>query len=133
MNQKVIKKEIVNRISQKLSEERIVIGGNKGVYKRRYHLKYTKAIILLVVNAFLEVMVDVIEEGDYVSLDGYFTLKPKYKKEIKRIANIAGKERDLTSPAGYTVKLKRGVYLKEACRKLTERESGKEVENIDSI
>lgn len=44
MNNVLLKKDIVNKISEKLIDEKIVIGGNKNVYKRKYHLKYTKKL-----------------------------------------------------------------------------------------
>ena len=45
MNNTLHKKEIIDGISEKLINERIVIGGNKSFYQRKYHLKYTKKII----------------------------------------------------------------------------------------
>ncbi len=108
MNQKINKNDLVRRISDKLSDERIVVGGNKELYKRKYHLSYSHVIIRKVLNAFLDVLVDAIAEGNSVGLDGCMILEPKYHKET-------------ITPAGYRLKLRTGVRMKAACKQLTEK------------
>ena len=46
MNNVLHKKDIIDKISEKLIDEKIDIGGNGKKYKRKYHLKYTQKIIL---------------------------------------------------------------------------------------
>ena len=120
MNQTINKNEIIDRISKKLSDERIVVGGKKN-YKRTYHLKITKWIIGKILNALLDVLVEVIEEGDSVIFAGYMVLEPRYFKEIRRRANCFGDEKETISPAGYRLKIKAGVRMKDACKNLTEK------------
>ena len=127
MNQKINKNEIIDRISRKLSDERIVVGGKKN-YKRTYHLRINKWIIGKVLNALLDVLVEVIEEGDSVIFAGYMVLEPRYFKEIRRRANCFGDEKETISPAGYRLKIKVGVHMKDACKKLTEKVNR---ENVD--
>lgn len=115
MNQKINKNDLVHRISDKLSDDRIVVGGNKELYKRKYHLSYSHVIIRKVLNAFLDVLVDAISEGNSVGLDGCMILEPKYYKET-------------ITPAGYRLKLRTGVRMKEACQQLTEKVKK---ENVD--
>lgn len=120
MNQKINKNEIIDRISKKLSDERIVVGGKKN-YKRTYHLNINKWIIGKVLNALLDVLVEVIEEGDSVIFAGYMVLEPRYFKEIRRRANCFGDEKETITPAGYRLKIKAGVRMKDACKTLTEK------------
>lgn len=121
MNQKINKNEIIDRISRKLSDERIVVGGGKNNYKRKYHLRINKWIIGKVLNALLDVLVEVIEEGDSVIFAGYMVLEPRYFKEIRRRANCFGDEKETITPAGYRLKIKAGVRMKDACKTLTEK------------
>ena len=120
MNQKLNKNDIINRISKKLSDERIVVGGKKN-YKRTYHLRINKWIIGKVLNALLDVLVEVIEEGDSVIFAGYMVLEPRYFKEIRRRANCFGDEKETITPAGYRLKIKAGVRMKDACKTLTDK------------
>ena len=120
MNQKINKNEIIDRISKKLLDERIVVGGKKN-YKRTYHLKITKWIIGKVLNALLDVLVEVIEEGDFVIFAGYMVLEPRYYKEIRRRVSHFGDKKETIIPAGYRLKIKAGVRMKDACKKLTEK------------
>ena len=43
MNNELHKKDVINRISEKLINEKIEIGGNGKKYKRKYHLKIGRA------------------------------------------------------------------------------------------
>lgn len=127
MNQKINKNEIIDHISKKLSDERIVVGGKKN-YKRTYHLRINKWIIGKVLNALLDVLVEVIEEGDSVIFAGYMVLEPRYFKEIRRRVSYFGDKKETITPAGYRLKIKAGVRMKDACKKLTEKVDR---ENID--
>lgn len=127
MNQKINKNEIIDRISKKLSDERIVVGGKKN-YKRTYHLRISKWIIGKVLNSLLDVLVEVIEEGDSVIFAGYMVLEPRYFKEIRRRVSYFGDKKETITPAGYRLKIKAGVRMKDACKNLTEKVDR---ENID--
>ena len=96
------KNELIDRISAKLNKERIVVGGNKYAYKKKYHLKYSEAIIKKVVDAFWAVVADTIADGDKISIQNYMTIYPKYTTN----GNVNS----------YCVKTKAKENLKEACR-----------------
>ncbi len=96
------KNELIDRISAKLNKERIVVGGNKYAYKKKYHLKYSEAIIRKVVDAFWSVVADTIADGDKISIQNYITIYPKYTTN----GNINS----------FCVKTKAKEKLKEACR-----------------
>lgn len=121
MNQKLTKNEIIDLVSKKLADERIVVGGNKVLYKKKYHLKITKCIIGKVLNAFLDVLVDVIEEGYSVVFANYMVIEPRYYKEARRKANNYSNKQESVTPAGYRLRIKAGVRMKDACKKLTEK------------
>ena len=111
----VNKKELIDRISAKLNKERIVVGGNKHAYKRKYHLKYTEAIIAKVLDAFWDVVADVIADGNKIAIQNYMTIFPKYATN----GNVNS----------YCVKTKVKERLKEACRILNEKDKRSEVQN----
>ena len=111
----VNKNTLIDRISAKLNKERIVVGGNKHAYKRKYHLKYTETIIAKVLDAFWDVVADTITDGDKIAIQNYITIYPKYATN----ANINS----------YCVKTKAKEKLKEACRILTDNKKRKEIQN----
>lgn len=120
MKEKIAKKDIVKRIVEKLKGTKINIGGNKYMYKREYNLKYTQEIVDNVISAFMDVIVDAIEDGDVIKLNGYMILEPKYYSE-KRARNIyEGKE--IIIPAQYRVKMSVGTKLEDACKRLSDKE-----------
>ncbi|MBO5007376.1 MAG: hypothetical protein J6D26_00905 [Clostridia bacterium] len=112
MNNTVYKKELINKISKKLDRERIVVGGNRHTYKRKYHLKYTEAIISKVLDTFWDVVADTISSGDKVQIQHYMSIFPKYTT----CGNVNS----------YCVKTKTMSRLKEACKILLENEKGEE-------
>lgn len=120
MNEKIIKPGIVKKVVDKLEGTKIEIGGNKEFYKRKYHLKYTQEIVDNVITAFMDSIVDIIEEGDSVKLNGYMILEPKYYVE-KRARNIY-ENTEYMMPTQYRVKLNVGKKLEDACKRLSERE-----------
>lgn len=120
MNEEIIKQGLVRRIVEKLEGTRIVIGGNKEFYKRKYHLQYTQEIVDNVISAFLEVMEDEIEEGNTIRLNGYMAIKPEYKSPRKARRNVY-KNIEMTIPARYKLKLKFGKRLTEACQRFNDK------------
>lgn len=131
MKDKVVKSEIVKRVVEKLEGTKINIGGNKYSYKREYNLKYTQEIVDNVICTFLDVIVDIIENGDSVKLNSYMILEPKYYTE-KRARNVY-EDKEITMPAQYRVKLNVGTKLEEACKRLSERELEKDIQDIESV
>lgn len=109
MDNTIYKDEIIDRVSAKLSKERIVVGGKKHAYRCKYHLRYTEIIIAKVLNAFWEVVADTLEDGDRVQIQHYISIFPKFATN----GNVNR----------YCVKTKAMSRLKEACAKLTERKS----------
>lgn len=131
MKDKVVKSEIVKRVVEKLKGTKINIGGNKHSYKREYNLKYTQEIVDNVICGFLDVIVDIIENGDSVKLNSYMILEPKYYTE-KRARNVY-EDKEITMPAQYRVKLNVGTKLEEACKRLSERELERDIQDIESV
>lgn len=121
MNSELHKKEIINKISEKLIDEKIAIGGNGKKYKRKYHLKYTQKIITNVLDAFWEVIAEAVENGDSVKINNYAKMEPKYYKAVKLNANGFKGIKENVVPARYRVRFTMGEHLKESCRRLTEK------------
>ncbi len=124
MNNVLHKMDVVNKISEKLIDEKIVIGGNKSFYKRKYHLKYTQKIIANVLDAFWDVIADVIEDGDSIKLYNYIKIEPRYYKAVKLNAKGFPGIKENIVPARYRMKFIMGERLKEACRKLSQKKCG---------
>ena len=124
MDNELHKKDIINKISEKLIDEKIVIGGNKSFYKRKYHLKYTQKIIANVLDAFWDVIADVIEDGDSIKLYNYIKIEPKYFKSIKLKSKTFNGIKENLVPARYRMKFIMGERLKEACRRLSQKKCG---------
>lgn len=120
MNNELHKKDLIDKISEKLVDEKITIGGNGKKYKRKYHLKYTQKIIANVLNAFWDVVAEAIEDGDSIKINNYIKMEPKYYKSIKLNANGFNHIKENIVPARYKVKFTMGERLKEACRRFTE-------------
>ncbi|MBD5117258.1 MAG: HU family DNA-binding protein [Ruminococcaceae bacterium] len=122
MNRILNRKELINIISALLNNKRIVVGGNKETYKRKYHLKYNKKIIDTIITAFCDAIVISLENGDSVRINNYFKIEPYYRKESIMKANGFRDSNIDTNfvPAHYLPKFRAGIKLKEACKKLTE-------------
>lgn len=121
MSNQLYKKDIINKISEKLANEKIIIGGNRKVYKRKYHLKYTQKIIVKVLDAFWDVVAEAVENGDSIRLNNYIKMEPKYYKAVKLNANGFNGITDNVVPARYRIRFTMGERLKEACRGLTQK------------
>ena len=124
MDNVLLKKDVVNKISEKLIDEKIVIGGNKSFYKRKYHLKYTQKIIGNVIDAFWDVIAEVIEDGDSIKLYNYIKIEPRYYKAVKLNAKGFPGIKENIVPARYRMKFIMGERLKEACRRLSQKKCG---------
>ena len=124
MNNVLHKMDVVNKISEKLIDEKIVIGGNKRFYKKKYHLKNTQKIIANVLDAFWDVIADVIEDGDSIKLYNYIKIEPRYYKAVKLNAKGFPGIKENIVPARYRMKFIMGERLKEACRRLSQKKCG---------
>lgn len=122
MNRTLSRKELIKIISVLLNNKRIVVGGNKETYKRKYHLKYSKKIIDTIITAFWDAIVISLENGDAVRINNYFKIEPQYRKEAIMKANGFRDTNIDTNfvPAHYIPKFRAGTKLKEACKNLTE-------------
>lgn len=87
MNKQLLKKDIVDRVVEKLWTEgkRIEISNQKYIYNK-YRLKYTQKVVNNVINAFWGIIADVLAEGDSVKL----------KEELNNIEPIETAEKVLT-------------------------------------
>lgn len=128
MGNELHKKDIIDKISEKLINEKIDIGGNGKKYKRKYHLKYTQKIIANVLDAFWKVVYESIENGDSIKIKNYIKMEPKYYKAVKLNANGFNNIREKIVPARYRIRFTMGEYLKEACRRLT-KQKDREIKN----
>lgn len=122
MNQIYGRNEIIHKVVDKLHGEKIVVGGNKHAYKRKYHLKYSIPVVKHVINALLEVLTEILEDGDEASFRGYLTITPEYCSE-RRGWNVYKNEPIMVS-ARYRPRVKVATYFNDACKRLTERELG---------
>ena len=127
MNRTLHKNDIIDMISEKLRGKKIVVGGNKYAYKRKYHLKYGEKIIRKVLDAFLDVITEAITKGNSIQVYRYMTIYPQHYKE--RTVNMFDGTSGHISPEHFKVKVKEGKKLKEACRTLMNSISKGELEN----
>lgn len=114
MNNRIHKYDIVKRVSEKLKGKKIPMP-TIGIQK-----VYTLTIIEIVIDAFLEVLLEIIEEGNVVALTGYMTIEHKLQEE--KIVCCYGTGEKTVVPAHYRTKVLFGRKFQEACKKLTERE-----------
>lgn len=121
MSNELHKKDIINKISEKLIDEKISIGGNGKKYKRKYHLKYTQKIIANVLDAFWEVIAEAVEDGDSIKINNYVKMEPKYYKAVKLNANGFNNIKENIVPARYKIRFTMGERLKESCRRLSKK------------
>ena len=123
----ISKKELIDRISAKLKKEKLVVGGNKHFYQKKYHLTYSKKIIKKVVDAFLNVVVDAISDGDKIQMYNYFTIYPQHYKE--RTVNMFDGTSGHISPEHYKLKINAGKKVEDACDKLMNKINEGDVQN----
>ncbi len=107
MNEKIIKPGIVKRITEQIKTKNPM---------------YTGETVDDVLSAFLNVITTSIANGDRVVLNGYLTIYPQYR--AKRKARNVVKNSEIIVPEHYKVVIKAGTNLKEAAKKLTEKQIG---------
>ncbi len=120
MGNELHKKDIIEKVSEKLIGEKITIGGNGKKYKRKYHLKYTQKIIANVLDAFWEIVTETVGNGDSIKINNYIKMEPKYYKAVKLNANGFKNIKENIVPARYRIRFTMGERLKEACRRLSQ-------------
>lgn len=123
MGNELHKKDIIDKISEKLINEKITIGGNGKKYKRKYDLKYTQKIIANVLDAFWNVVYESIENGNSIKINNYIKMEPKYYKAVKLNANGFNNIKENIVPARYRVRFTMGKHLKDACKRLMQKKS----------
>lgn len=104
---------MVKKIVDNLSDKKIVIGGNKILYKNKYHLKYTQQIVDNVLEALFDTVMEELENGNMINFQNYFSIKPELRKP-KKARNVVTGE-DMIIPERYQFKVKAGLLLKQAC------------------
>ena len=80
------------------------------------------------VKAVFECMDDILEEGDELYIREYFTLYPRFKKEMKT-SNFGN---PCVIPAHYIPEFKPGNKLKRACEHFTKHEDDEGIEDEDT-
>lgn len=126
MKESLSKHDITDVVSKILNKERIVIGGNKVNYKKKYHLKYSKEIIKTVLEAYYQALTDAISNGDSVVIYDRFKLSPKYHKERIVRDNTKGGTLHILHPR-YKVSFRAFSKLEKACEDLlTKKPNGLE-------
>ena len=111
--EKINRHDMVKKIVDNLSDKKIVIGGNKILYKNKYHLKYTQQIVDNVLEALFDTVMEELENGNMINFQNYFSIKPELRKS-KKARNVVTGE-DMIIPERYQFKVKAGLLLKQAC------------------
>lgn len=111
--EKINRHDMVKKIVDNLSDKKIVIGGNKILYKNKYHLKYTQQIVDNVLEALFDTVMEELENGNVINFQNYFSIKPELRKS-KKARNVVTGE-DMIIPERYQFKVKAGLLLKQAC------------------
>lgn len=65
--EKINRHDMVKKIVDNLSDKKIVIGGNKILYKNKYHLKYTQQIVDNVLEALFDTVMEELENGNMIN------------------------------------------------------------------
>ena len=104
---------MVKKIVDNLSDKKIVVGGNKILYEKKYYLKYTQQIVDNVLEALFDTIMEEVENGNMINFQNYFSIKPELRKS-KKARNVVTGE-DMIIPERYRFKVKGGVLLKQAC------------------
>ncbi len=107
LNEKIIKPCVIRKITDQI--------------KPKYPLLKAEAVNDIL-SAFFNVITASIEKGDSVILNGYMTILPQYR--AKRKARNIAKNSEVIVPEHYKVILKAGTNLKEAAKKLTQKQIG---------
>lgn len=63
--EKINRHDMVKKIVDNLSDKKIVVGGNKILYEKKYYLKYTQQIVDNVLEALFDTIISEIENGQY--------------------------------------------------------------------
>ena len=77
---------------------------------------YSKEKVYWLTKAFIEVLIDITENGDELYLREVFSIKPKLKKEHK-VGNFGNGE-PMIIPEHYVVDFRPGARMKRACENL---------------
>ncbi len=70
--EKINRHDMVKKIVDNLSDKKIVVGGNKILYEKKYYLKYTQQIVDNVLEALFDTIISEIEKGNMINFQNYF-------------------------------------------------------------
>ncbi len=125
MNSTVTKTDLIDKISEKLSNKRFIRGGNTKSWISKYHLNYAKEdVIKPVLNAYLDVLIEAIVNGESVKIYDYFKIEPYYVKE--KSLNVFGFNKTHINkriPSHYKIKFTPGAKMKEALHKIKKKDN----------
>ena len=116
MKKKYTKKDLIRKITEKMIGQKIIIGGNKVFYKKRYNLKYSQQIVENVLLAFFDVTCDILSEGDEILWKKYISIKPQYYKKRYRKNKLENTLVEI--PAKYKTKIFAGSKLCNASKNI---------------
>ena len=105
--EKINRHDMVKKIVDNLSDKKIVIGGNKILYKNKYHLKYTQQIVDNVLEALFDTIMEEVENGNMINFQNYFSIKPELRKPKKARNVVTAAILRGTIPKAYGVTIKR--------------------------
>ena len=111
--EKINRHDMVKKIVDNLSDKKIVVGGNKILYEKKYYLKYTQRIVDNVLEALFDIVMEELENGKMINFQNYFSIKPELRKSKKARNVVTGEV--MIIPERYQFKIKGGLLLKQAC------------------
>lgn len=80
------------------------------------HERVSEELVNIILDALLDTIVEALENGDQIILKGYMTIYPQLYS-AKKVRNVADNQ-EIEIPERYKPKIKAGIKLKNACKKL---------------
>lgn len=102
MRKEIIKPGIIRSIIQKV--------------ENGSHEKVSEELVDRILDALFDTIVEALENGNQITLKGYMTIYPQLYRSMK-VRNVADNE-EIEIPERYKPKIKAGVKLRNACKKL---------------
>lgn len=108
MKEEIIKPGIIRSIIQKMECQNEMV---------------SEETVDLVLSAFFDTVIEILQNGDCIKLKGYMTIYPKMYKP-KTIHSVSGNE-IIDIPKRYKTRIKAGSKLENGCKNLLENEEMK--------
>lgn len=108
MKEEIIKPGIIRSIIQKMECQNEMV---------------SEETVDLVLSAFFDTVIEILQNGDCIKLKGYMTIYPKMYKP-KTIHSVSGNE-IIDIPKRYKARIKAGSKLENGCKNLSENEEMK--------